>query len=119
VLALDEPTAGLDPQGRLELLRILRQWGKDGDRAIILASHNMEDLAELATRVYVLVAGQVVLEGPPEQVFERTDVLVPAGLSVPPAVEVIQELRRRGFTVPHAVLTPAQAIRQIEAILHA
>ena len=119
VLVLDEPTAGLDPQGRIELLRTLPLWREDGEHAIVLASHNMEDVVELATRVYVLVAGQVVLEGSPLEVFSRTDVLVPAGLAVPPAVEVMQELRRRGYNVSGAALTTDEATRQIEVLFHA
>ncbi len=119
VLLLDEPTAGLDPQGRVELLRTLRDWRKGGDRAIILASHNMEDVVELSTRVYVLVEGQVVLEGTPLQVFSRANVLLASGLAVPPAMQVVQELRRRGYDLSGTALTTDEAVQEIEALFHA
>lgn len=119
VLLLDEPTAGLDPHGRVELLRTLQDWRKDGDRAIILASHNMDDVVELSTRVYVLVEGQVALEGTPLQVFSRANVLLASGLAMPPAMQVVQELRRRGYNLPGTALTTDEAVQEIEALFHA
>jgi len=118
VLVLDEPTAGLDPQGRRELLRTLSQWRAEEGRAIVLATHNMEDIAELSTRVYVLVGGQIVLQGSPREVFSQPDVLIQYGLAVPAATEAMLMLRQRGYPVPTDVLTNEEAARGIEALFH-
>ena len=101
VLVLDEPTAGLDPQGRRGLLHTLSQWRAENGRAIVLATHNMEDMVELATRVYVLVGGRIVLLGSPREVFSHPDMLM---------------LRQRGYPVPTDVLSNEEAARQIEAL---
>ena len=118
VLVLDEPTAGLDPQGRRELLRTLAH-GPSEDRAIVVASHNMEDIAELCTRVYVLVEAQIVLQGPPRSVFSEGQMLVQSGLSVPAATEAMLLLRQRGYPVSANVLTIEEAATEIEKYIHA
>ena len=119
VLVLDEPTAGLDPQGRQELLHALCAWRSHYGRAIVLASHNMEDVAELADRVFVLVAGRIVLSGPPRQVFAQPELLGSDGLWLPSPTQALQELRRLGYPVSSEVLTVAEAAAQIEALFHA
>jgi len=118
VLVLDEPTAGLDPEGRRELLHILSQWRVKEGRAIVLASHNMEDIVELSTRVYVLVAGQIVLHGSLRDVFSHHDILTQNGLSVPIAMETMLMLRQRGYPVSINVLTAEEATREIKALLY-
>jgi len=129
VLVLDEPTAGLDPQSRQELLRTLTQWragrgpaeamaGHDSQRAIVLASHNMEDVAALCTRVYVLVKGEIVLQGTPREVFSRSETLIEHGLAVPTVTEVMLTLRRRGYPVSSAALTDEEATQELERLLH-
>ena len=119
VLVLDEPTAGLDPQGRRALLRTLSAWGSQGGHATVMASHNMEDIAELCDRVCVLVAGEIVLRGSPREVFSHYDTLVNCGLSVPVPTEVMVRLLRRGYQVPADVLTAEEAAKGIEALIHA
>jgi energy-coupling factor transport system ATP-binding protein len=118
VLVLDEPTAGLDPKGRRELLRTLSQWHAEEGRSIVLATHNMEDIAELSTRVYVLVGGQIVWQGSPREVFSQPEVLMQYGLAVPSATETMHMLRHRGYAVPTEVLTNQEAARAIEALFH-
>jgi len=119
VLVLDEPTAGLDPQGRRALLRTLCTWRAEDGRATVLASHNMEDVAELCDRVCVLVAGQIMLRGSPREVFSHYDTLINSGLSVPVPTETILRLRRRGYQVPVTVLTAGEAAQAIEALVYA
>jgi energy-coupling factor transporter ATPase len=119
VLVLDEPTSGLDPQGRRGLLRTLSSWRSEDDHAIVLASHSMEDVAELCDRVYALVAGQIVLHGSPSEVFSHYDTLVNSGLSVPVPTETMVRLRRRGYQVPVGLLTAEEAAQAIEALAHA
>lgn len=116
VLVLDEPTAGLDPQGRRELLHTLSRWRAANGRAIVLATHNMEDMVELATRVYVLVGGRIVLQGSPREVFSHPNMLIQHGLDVPSATETMLLLRQRGYPVSTDVLSNEEAARAIEAL---
>jgi energy-coupling factor transport system ATP-binding protein len=118
VLVLDEPTAGLDPQGRRELLRILNKWRTEKERAIVLASHNMEDIVELSTRVYILVAGQIILHGSPREVFSHPELLTASGLEVPAPTAAMLELHRRGFPVSTMALTVEEAAKEIGALLY-
>lgn len=118
VLVLDEPTAGLDPQGRQRLLAILSAWQQKRDRALVLATHNMEDVAALANRVYVLARGRIVLQGTPCDVFAHEDVLVAGGLVPPVITQVLQELRARHYALSLAALTPADMARRIEELPH-
>jgi len=119
ILTLDEPTAGLDPQARQNLIRTLREWRVQPNHALVLASHNMEDIAELATQVTVLVAGQVTLRGSVREVFARSEELTAYGLAVPTATQAMLELRKRGYAVSLDVLAVAEAAREIEVLLHA
>ena len=116
VLALDEPTAGLDPQGREELLDYLMRWRTERGGAIVLASHTMEDLARLADRAYVLVAGRIVLEGTPRQLFSQGEELARLGLGVPVATAVMGELRKRGLLLRTDCLTVEEAAAEIKAL---
>ncbi|MGC8785802.1 MAG: energy-coupling factor transporter ATPase [Anaerolineae bacterium] len=118
VLVLDEPTAGLDPQGRREILRILAQWRAQPERAVVLASHNMEDIAELANRVYVLVEGRIVLRGSPQEVFAEHELLTQHGLAVPVATEIMLQLHRYGFPVSTSALNIDEAVCEIEGLLY-
>jgi len=116
-LVLDEPTAGLDPQGREELLAHLMRWRAEQGRTIVLASHTMEDLARLADRMYVLVSGRIVLEGETRQVFSRGEELARLGLGVPVAAAVVWELRERGLPVRADCLTVEEAAAEIKAFI--
>ena len=118
VLVLDEPTAGLDPQGRCSLLQLLAQWRGSAARAIVLATHNMEDIAELCTRLYVLAEGRIILHGPSREVFAQCELLSQMGLSIPMATEAMCRLRQRGYPVPTTVLTTSEAAAAIEALLY-
>jgi energy-coupling factor transport system ATP-binding protein len=118
VLVLDEPTAGLDPQGRRELLQTLRHWSSRQGRAAVLATHNMEDIAALCTRVYVLVDGRVILQGTPREVFLHRQLLVQSGLDVPVATEAMALLRQRGYPVSADVLTAEESASEIARCFH-
>ena len=118
VLVLDEPTAGLDPQGRRALLRTLSQWRARAGRALVVATHNMEDVAELCTRVYVLVAGRIEAHGSPRDVFSQHDLLARSGLVAPTPTQIMLGLRSRGCRVSVDALTAEEAAREIEALIH-
>jgi energy-coupling factor transport system ATP-binding protein len=118
VLVLDEPTAGLDPKGRKDLLEWLIRWREEQEGTIVLASHNMEDLARLADRLYVLVEGRIILNGTPREVFFQFDVLDRHGLGTPLAVSVMHVLQARGLPVHTNAITVAEAAAEIEALLN-
>ena len=118
VLVLDEPTSGLDPRGRRSLLDHLSLWAADGNRALVLATHNMEDIAQLATHVYVLVQGRVVLDGQPQDVFQNPDTFLESGLSLPVTVEIVRQLRQRGLAVHTEALEADKVAQQIGALFH-
>lgn len=113
-LILDEPSAGLDPAGRREIFSEIRRWHKEKGITVILVSHNMEDISQMATRLLVLSHGHIVLDGEPLDIFaEQQDILHEAGASVPPATEVLQYLKGRGFDLNdkvHSVEEGAAAV---------
>jgi len=94
VLVLDEPTAGLDPRGRNQLVALIRQLHREEGMTVIWVTHTMEEVAELADRLLVLQEGRLVLEGSPAEVFSRRDVLQQAGVEVPEPAAVAAEVSR-------------------------
>jgi energy-coupling factor transport system ATP-binding protein len=118
VLALDEPTAGLDPQGRRALLALLRQWRQRGERAILLSTHNMDDVAALADRVYVLVEGQVARSGTAREIFSDPDFLLQHGLGLPSATRVVQALASRGCPIATNLLSLEEVAEAIGRLCH-
>ncbi|MCL6554080.1 MAG: ATP-binding cassette domain-containing protein, partial [Firmicutes bacterium] len=110
-LVLDEPTAGLDPRGRRDLLARVESL-HEGGLAVVLVTHNMDDVARLADRVVVLSAGRVVATGTPAEIFSREDDLRALGLGLPQAAQLVRALRSRGLPVADA-LTMSQARRAI------
>ena len=117
VLVLDEPSAGLDPRGRRELMGLLSNWQAQGDRSIVWASHSMEEIAQIAGRVTVMAGGRVTLEGTPRQVFSQADALTTYGLDVPQVVQVMRGLTKLGLNVPCDVLTYEEAALALERVL--
>ena len=111
VLVLDEPIAGLDPRGREELMQIIDELHDKGV-TIVLISHNMDDVARMATKVAVLDKGCLAMHGTPREVFSRGDELEKMGLDVPQTVQLCRQLRRGGMDVPDCLTDEelAQAI---------
>ena len=99
VLVLDEPIAGLDPKGRDELTEIIHELHRSGV-TIVLISHNMDDVARIATRVAVLDKGRLAMLGTPREIFGRGDELEAMGLDVPQTVQLCRKLRAGGLDVP-------------------
>lgn len=103
-LILDEPSAGLDPVGRREIFSEIQRWHKEKNITVILVSHNMEDISQMATRLLVLSHGHIVLDGEPLDIFShRQQTLHDAGVSVPPVTEVLQYLQSKGFDISDRV----------------
>lgn len=99
VLILDEPTAGLDPKGREDILAQIKKLHDEYKMTIILVSHSMEDVGKLAKRIVVMNHGKVALQGEPKDVFKEIDTLEEIGLGVPQVTYLMRELKRRGFNV--------------------
>ncbi len=116
VLILDEPTAGLDPLGRDEILNQIASMHRELNMTILLVSHSMEDVAEYVNRIIVMNQGSILLDGTPKEVFRYRQELEAAGLSVPQVTELMQELRDRGIPVSPEVTTLKEAK---EAVLQA
>ena len=108
VLILDEPAAGLDPAGKRSILDLLRTIRQEGNITVVLISHNMDDVAEMADRVIVMDQGRISFDGSPQQVFSHRKELRAMGLSVPPAAEFMELLCSSGAAVREDCL-PLQA----------
>ena len=108
VLILDEPTAGLDPAGRTEILELLKKLHEENDITVILVSHSMDDVARYAGRILVMNQGELVLDGEPRKVFQYRDELRKIGLDVPQSTNILYELRDRGMAVGTEGITPEQ-----------
>lgn len=117
VLVLDEPTAGLDPRSRRELLALLHRWREERGGTLVVATHNMEDLAELTERTCLLAEGKIMLGGSTRQVFAQGEELTRHGLSTPQATAVVQALRARGLPLSDHTLTISEAADEIAALL--
>ena len=103
VLILDEPTAGLDPQGHREILDMIQKLKEDKGLSIILVSHNMSDVARLADHVIVLDSGRLVMDGTPREVFSREEELKNIGLSVPEAMSFAKRFGLEALTIDELV----------------
>jgi energy-coupling factor transport system ATP-binding protein len=113
VLILDEPTAGLDPRGRRELLARVRDWQEETGLTLILVSHDLDELARVVERVVVLEGGRVVADGPARRVLSDGQLLRAAGLDVPQPVLLLQALREAGWEVRTDRLLPEEAVAEI------
>ena len=110
VLILDEPTAGLDPAGCAQLLGNIRRYREESGSTVLLVSHSMDEVAQLAERIIVFDRGHVALDGTPAEVFAQAGRLTEIGLNVPRAAEIAAALRRRGLPVPEGVFTHEQLL---------
>lgn len=113
ILALDEPTAGIDPGGRRKIFDALRELKSGQGITIILATHSMDDAAALADRVVVLNRGRAALTGGPREVFSNIRGIREAGLELPFPCEVIDRLKKAGFSMDSAPLTLEEAAGSI------
>lgn len=116
-IILDEPTAGLDPGGRDEILGHIKRLHEERGTTVVLVSHNMEDVARLAGRIVVMNRGRVVLDGTPREVFSRADTLHGIGLAPPEMSDLVRKLKRRGLDVRPDVLTVEEAKAEILRII--
>ena len=115
VLILDEPTAGLDPKGRNNLLSQIENYRKENGTTILLVSHSMEDVARLADRVLVMHKGKLKMLAPTDEVFSRAEELEDMGLSVPAVTKVFMGLKNRGINVGKNAYTVESAVSALVA----
>ena len=113
VLILDEPTAGLDPKGREEILRSIRNIHKQMNMSVILVSHSMEDVAKYCDKLLVLNEGKVMLSGSLAEVFHHAEKLHKIGLSVPQVTLAVHKLREKGIAIPENIFTVSDAVSAI------
>lgn len=117
VLILDEPTAGLDPAGRDEILFKIKDMHERMGLTVILVSHSMEDVAKLADRILVMNKGNKEMFDTPENIFRNADRLTEIGLNVPQVTKIVDELRRRGMPLKEGVYTINDALYCIKKAL--
>ena len=116
LLVLDEPTAGLDPAGRENLMANIRDYHRNKGKTIILVSHSMDEIARNVDRILVLKNAHVLMQGTPAEVFARGEELLSAGLDVPQITRIAMELKRRGVDIDPAVYTVEALERQLLAL---
>jgi len=117
VLILDEPTAGLDPKGRDDILFEIQKMHRQLGLTIILVSHNMEDIASLTDRIIVMHNGSVVRTGTACEIFSDTDLLENIGLAAPKLTQLFNELSKRGVAVPRNIFTVEDAVSHLKNLL--
>lgn len=113
VLILDEPTAGLDPKGRDEILDQVDKLHRETGMTVILVSHSMEDIARYVERIIVMNRGEKMLDGTPKEVFRHYKELEQVGLAAPQVTYVMHELKERGFNVSPDATTIEEAADEI------
>lgn len=117
VLILDEPTAGLDPAGRDEILGLIAKMHKELGITVILVSHSMEDVAQYVQRIIVMNSGQVMLDGAPKEVFRHYKELEAVGLAAPQVTYLMHDLKAHGLDVELDATTVEEAKKSILAAL--
>lgn len=113
VLILDEPTAGLDPRGRDDILDQIKRFHQEMKNTVILVSHSMEDIAKLVDRIIVMYRGTVALTGTPGQVFQEVDTLESIGLGIPQISYLVKRLKEAGIQLREDIFTVEEAREEI------
>ena len=117
VLIFDEPAAGLDPKGRKALINLIKEYRKKTGSTVIIVSHSMEDIAEMADRVIVMNKSSVAMQGTVDEVYSRGDELRSMGLNVPEITEIFAKLRLKGIDVPANVYTVEQGAEILRKLM--
>ena len=115
VLILDEPTAGLDPESREEILKNIDDYRKSKNATVFMVSHSMTDVARLTNRLLVMNNSHLVMDGTPAEVFSHSDELLEMGLDIPQITHVFMGLRQKGLDVP-LVYTVDQAVEELKKL---
>jgi energy-coupling factor transport system ATP-binding protein len=114
VLILDEPTAGLDPRGRRDLLDRVLAWQQETSATLIVVSHHLDEVARLADRVVLLDGGRLAADGPSRQILANTALLRGAKLAVPEAVALLGTLHQAGWDIRTDRLVVDEVVAEIQ-----
>lgn len=117
VLILDEPTAGLDPKGRDEILGEVLELHQKRRRTIIIVSHSMEDMARIAERIIVMNQGEIAMDGPPREIYQNVEALESMGLDLPYVTKLLERLSQEGYPVDTGLLNVESAAIEIASVL--
>ena len=116
ILILDEPTAGLDPRGRDTIMGLIRNYREETGRTVMIVSHSMDDVAEIATKVLVINDRHVAMYGTVPEIYARSDELVAMGLDIPQVTKVFLGLKENGVPVRTDIFTVEQARAELRAL---
>ena len=116
ILILDEPTAGLDPRGRDTILDLIRNYREETGRTVMIVSHSMDDVAEIATKVLVINNARVAMYGTVPEIYARSEELVSMGLDIPQVTKIFLGLKENGIPVRTDVYTGEQARAQLREL---
>ncbi|MCD8327749.1 MAG: energy-coupling factor transporter ATPase [Ruminococcus sp.] len=117
VLILDEPTAGLDPNGRETILAMIREYHREKKNTVMLVSHSMEDVAKNATKILVMNKGKLFCYDDTKAVFSRAEELKAMGLSVPQVTDVFNQLKKRGIDINEDVYTVDYGVKLVKRLM--
>ncbi len=110
IIIFDEPVAGLDPQGRANIIKMIDDYSKKYNATVLIISHNMEDMALIADKLIVMNKGELALFDTTENVFRQHDFLTSIGLNVPMVTQVMLALKEKGINIPDNIFTINQAV---------
>ena len=113
ILILDEPTAGLDPKGRDNLLSQIVKYQKENNKTVIIVSHSMEDVAKIADQVFVMCNGCLEMSGTAKEIYSNCQKLEEMSLSVPQITKLMNKIKQKGFDVEGNILTVDQAVKAL------
>ena len=116
-MILDEPTAGLDPAGRNEMLGLIHKLCKENKMTIILVSHSMDDVSRYADRILVMNDGKLSIDGSPKEVFKHRDELLEFGLALPQITEAMYKLKEKGINVDTDIISIEEAVNSVTKAL--
>jgi energy-coupling factor transport system ATP-binding protein len=116
VLILDEPTAGLDPVGREEMLQNIKRYQEEGKRSVVFVTHNMNDIAKVAKNIIVMDHGKVVLAGDLDEVFSKKEELIQMGLDIPDMLKLQRMLETNGLSFEKPVYTVSAMLEALSAM---
>ena len=116
IIILDEPTAMLDPLGRKEVIKTVRELNKNYGITVVLITHNMEE-AVLTDRIAVMEDGRIILDGTPKEVFSQYDRLIKTGLDVPQITSLAYELNKSGINIDSNILSVDEFIDKFLEVL--
>ncbi|NLL62807.1 MAG: energy-coupling factor transporter ATPase [Ruminococcaceae bacterium] len=116
ILVLDEPTSGLDPMGRDKILNLIKYYREQTGSTVIIVSHNMEDVASIATKILVMNEATFLSYGNVDDTYSAADELLSVGLDVPQMTKIFLELKKRGYPVRTNIYTVEQGVKEIQKL---